>query len=430
MLRKGLSYGWLAARRRIREMVLPVVTTATGAFLVVIVFGMSEGIRAQSASLGHADEIGRAVVLIAVTVLLVGVVEVAVATTRTVAHRTRELGVLGANGVPRTPVVAALLVESVIAAVLGAVVGALLAAVTGIVLGAVGLVATGVSVEGLTLGAAISVGVSIVAALATSIVPTWNAASRPPIRSLTAGGLKMTAIDETAEATIEADSQAPVIEISDVWKLHKLGDEVVRALVAAELQVMPGEFVCLMGPSGSGKSTLLNIIGGLDRPTKGSVKLTGRDTSLLTESQFAALRHDTIGFIFQSYNLIPFLTAVENVELPLMFEPYDRKSLRTRAIELLELVGLGHRIHHQPTKMSGGEQQRTAIARSLISNPTLVLADEPTANLDHRTGETVVRMLRDLCSTLGVTVVASTHDPTVADEATRVVRMKDGQIVN
>jgi putative ABC transport system ATP-binding protein len=239
----------------------------------------------------------------------------------------------------------------------------------------------------------------------------------------------MTAIDETADTT-EAPARDPVIEISDVWKLHKLGDEVVKALVAAELAVMPGEFVCLMGPSGSGKSTLLNIIGGLDRPTKGTVKVAGKDTSTLTESQFAALRHDTIGFIFQSYNLIPFLSAVENVELPLMFEPYDRKSLRKRAMELLELVGLGHRVHHQPTKMSGGEQQRTAIARSLISNPTLVLADEPTANLDHRTGETVVRMLRDLCSELGVTVVASTHDPTVAEEASRVIRMKDGQIVN
>ena len=187
-MRKGLSYGWLSARRRIREMVLPVITTATGAFLVVIVFGMSDGIHAQSASLGHADEINRAVVLIAVTVLLVGVVEVAVATTRTVAHRTRELGVLGANGVPRAPVVAALLVEPVIAAVLGSLAGAVLATVTGIVLGAVGLVATGVSFGGLMLGAAISIGVSIVAALATSIVPTWNAASRPPIRSLSAGG--------------------------------------------------------------------------------------------------------------------------------------------------------------------------------------------------------------------------------------------------
>jgi putative ABC transport system ATP-binding protein len=249
----------------------------------------------------------------------------------------------------------------------------------------------------------------------------------------------MTVIKDTtdiASGAAEAPSAAsgvdtaPVIEISDVWKLHKLGDEVVKALIAAELRVMPGEFVCLMGPSGSGKSTLLNIIGGLDRPTKGSVRVAGKDTGLLTESQFAALRHDTIGFIFQSYNLIPFLSAVENVELPLMFEPYDRKSLRKRAMELLELVGLGHRIHHQPTKMSGGEQQRTAVARSLISNPTLVLADEPTANLDHKTGETVVRMLRDLCSTMGVTVVASTHDPTVAEEASRVVRMKDGQIVN
>jgi putative ABC transport system ATP-binding protein len=242
----------------------------------------------------------------------------------------------------------------------------------------------------------------------------------------------MTAIEDRTETTVlplESRERAPVVEISNVWKLHKLGDEVVKALVAADLTVMPGEFVCLMGPSGSGKSTLLNMIGGLDRPTKGTIKVAGRDTSTLTEGQFAALRHDTIGFIFQSYNLIPFLSAVENVELPLMFEPYDRKSLRKRALELLELVGLGHRTDHQPTKMSGGEQQRTAIARSLISNPTLVLADEPTANLDHRTGETVVRMLRDLCSTLGVTVVASTHDPTVADEATRVVRMKDGQIL-
>jgi putative ABC transport system ATP-binding protein len=248
----------------------------------------------------------------------------------------------------------------------------------------------------------------------------------------------MTVIKDTYIATDTSELPTPVapngasavIEIADVWKLHKLGDEVVKAVVAADLRVMPGEFVCLMGPSGSGKSTLLNIIGGLDRPTKGSVKVAGKDTGLLTESQFAALRHDTIGFIFQSYNLIPFLSAVENVELPLMFEPYDRKSLRKRALELLDLVGLSHRIHHQPSKMSGGEQQRTAIARSLISNPTLVLADEPTANLDHKTGETVVRMLRDLCSTLGVTVVASTHDPIVAEEASRVVRMKDGQIVN
>lgn len=185
---KGLSYGWLATRRRLREMVLPAITTATGAFLVVLVFGLSAGIRVQSASLGHADEIARAVVLIAVTVLLVGVAEVAVATTRTVAHRTRELGVLAANGVPRGPVVAALLVEPVIAAVVGALAGAVLAVVTGVVVEMIGAVATGVSYGGLALGAGIAIVVSIVAAVATSILPTWKAASRPPIRSLASGG--------------------------------------------------------------------------------------------------------------------------------------------------------------------------------------------------------------------------------------------------
>ncbi len=187
-MRHGLSYGWLSARRRLREMILPAVTTATGAFLVVIVFGMSAGISAQAASLGNADEIAAAVVLIAVTVLLVGVVEVAVATTRTVANRTRELGVLGANGIRRLPVVTALLVEPVLAAVAGAAGGAALAAITGIVLALSGFAPGGVEATGLALGAGIAVALSVVAALATSVVPTWNAASRPPIRSLSSGG--------------------------------------------------------------------------------------------------------------------------------------------------------------------------------------------------------------------------------------------------
>lgn len=188
MISRGLAYGCLSARRRMREMVLPIVTTATGAFLVVLVFAMSEGISAQSASLGHAAEIDRAVTLIAVTVLLVGVVEVAVATTRTVAHRTRELGVLSANGVPRGPVVAALLVEPAVAAALGALLGAALAVVTAIAMSALGFIATGISYGGMTVGVMIAIGVSIIAAIATSIVPTWNAVSRPPIRSLTTGG--------------------------------------------------------------------------------------------------------------------------------------------------------------------------------------------------------------------------------------------------
>jgi putative ABC transport system ATP-binding protein len=174
---------------------------------------------------------------------------------------------------------------------------------------------------------------------------------------------------------------------------------------------------------------VLHLLGGLDRPTKGDIAISGSSTAALTENQFSALRRSKIGFIFQSYNLIPFLSALENVELPLTFEPLDRASVRKRAVDLLELVGLGHRLHHRPSRMSGGEQQRTAIARALIGSPALILADEPTANLDQHSGGTIVDLLRELCQELGVTVVASTHDPTVAAKASRVLRLADGRIV-
>jgi ABC-type antimicrobial peptide transport system permease subunit len=188
MIRLGLSYGLLSTRRRVRSMVLPIVTTATGAYLLVLVLSLMSGIRAQSASLGHGDEIQRAIVLIAVIVLLVGVVEVAVCTTRTVASRTRELGVLGATGVRRAPVITALLVEPVVAAVIGAIVGALAAVITGIVFSATGLASSGVSTSGTVAGVIIAVVVSAFAALASSALPSWRAASRPPIHSLSSGG--------------------------------------------------------------------------------------------------------------------------------------------------------------------------------------------------------------------------------------------------
>lgn len=187
MLKYGLAYGLLSSRRRARQMLLPAITTATGAFLVVVVFAMSAGIKKQSASLGHADEIGHAIVLIAVTVLLVGVVEVAVATTRTIAHRTRELGVLGATGVRPEPVLVALLVEPVVSAFYGALGGAVLGAVVAFVLQALGLADSGVSVGGAVTGIVVAVLVSLVAAVVTSVVPTWRAVSRPPIKSLSAG---------------------------------------------------------------------------------------------------------------------------------------------------------------------------------------------------------------------------------------------------
>ncbi|MGY1620250.1 FtsX-like permease family protein [Geodermatophilus sp. SYSU D00691] len=187
MIKHGLAYGLLSTRRRRKSLLLPVVTTATGAFLLVMVLGTASGISDQAAGLGHPDELRRAVVLIAVTVLLVGVVEVAVATTRTVANRTRELGVLGATGVRRPPVVAALLVEPVVAAVVGALAGSALAVVAALVMGGTGMAGSGFSAGGTALGVGIAVVVSAVAAVATSFVPTWRAASRPPIRSLTAG---------------------------------------------------------------------------------------------------------------------------------------------------------------------------------------------------------------------------------------------------
>jgi len=237
----------------------------------------------------------------------------------------------------------------------------------------------------------------------------------------------MTVTEPAAESV--APSNGPVVKVTDAWKLHKLGDEIVRALVNVTLEVHPGEFVCLMGPSGSGKTTLLNIIGGLDRPTKGIVEITGRDTSKITESQYAALRHDAIGYIFQSYNLIPFLSAVENVELPLMFEPYDRKALRQRAIDLLNLVGLGHRLDHQPAKLSGGEQQRTAIARALVHDPRIIIADEPTGNLDPVISWEIIQLLLRI-NEMGVTILMATHDAEIVTSLRRrIVALEDGRII-
>lgn len=221
----------------------------------------------------------------------------------------------------------------------------------------------------------------------------------------------------------------PVVQIQDCWKIYKLGSEIIRALKGVDLTIQPGEFVCLMGPSGSGKTTLLHLTAGLDRMTKGDISIDGISLKSLPEAQLSNLRHEKIGFIFQSYNLIPVLSAVENVELPLMFSAVNPKQLRQRATYLLERVGLGGRLHHKPSQLSGGQQQRVSIARSLISNPSLVVADEPTANLDHKTGKEILDLLQELNSNVGVTILVSTHDPKVAEYASRVIYMEDGQIL-
>ncbi|MCB0077752.1 MAG: ABC transporter ATP-binding protein [Anaerolineales bacterium] len=207
------------------------------------------------------------------------------------------------------------------------------------------------------------------------------------------------------------------------------GSTGVQALHDVNLQVRQGDLVAIVGPSGSGKSTLLNLLGTLDRPTAGTVTLAGTQVDTLNDNALADFRRNHIGFVFQLFNLIPVLTALENVMLPLV--PFRRKldfDLEARARELLKMVGLAARMIHLPGQLSGGEQQRVAIARALVNQPPLILADEPTGNLDSATGATIMRLLRHLSQAQGLTVVLVTHDPAVAAQAERVVRLQDGQL--
>ncbi|RLF10545.1 MAG: ABC transporter ATP-binding protein [Thermoprotei archaeon] len=195
------------------------------------------------------------------------------------------------------------------------------------------------------------------------------------------------------------------------------------------LKIYRGEYLAIVGPSGSGKSTLLNILGLLDKPSRGKVFLEGKDVSGLSDSEASNIRSRHIGFVFQMFNLVPWLSALENVELASSIARVSRKEAKKRARELLELVGLSHRMHHRPSQLSGGEQQRVAIARALVNNPSVLLADEPTGTLDSVTGAQIVRLLRDLTKQ-GVTVVAVTHNPDVASVADRTVKLRDGRVVS
>ncbi|WP_456329243.1 ABC transporter ATP-binding protein [Archaeoglobus sp.] len=202
----------------------------------------------------------------------------------------------------------------------------------------------------------------------------------------------------------------------------------MRALDGVSMDVEDGEFVVIMGPSGSGKSTLLNLIGCLDKPSEGEVLINGVETSNLNDNQLTELRRDTIGFIFQTYNLIPTLTALENVELPMIFKGLGREEREGRAKELLRSVGLEKEMNRKPNEMSGGQQQRVAIARALANNPKILLCDEPTGNLDTKSGEQVMEIIRHQNEELGVTVILVTHDPSLAKYADRVIRLRDGKI--
>lgn len=224
-------------------------------------------------------------------------------------------------------------------------------------------------------------------------------------------------------------AQNTLITLTDIGRKYVIGAEIIHALKSVTLTINKGEFVALMGPSGSGKSTLMNIIGCLDTPTKGVYILNGTQVSEMSEGELAEVRNKEIGFVFQTFNLLPRSSSLENVALPLVYAGISRKEREARAQRTLESVGLGNRVHHKPNELSGGQRQRVAIARALVNNPSIILADEPTGNLDTKTSVEIMQLLEEI-HTKGNTIILVTHEEDIAQHAHRIVRMRDGLIEN
>lgn len=226
---------------------------------------------------------------------------------------------------------------------------------------------------------------------------------------------------------MNSSGRKPVITINEMTKIYQLGEHEVRALNGVSLTIYEGDFVAIMGPSGSGKSTMMNMLGALDKPTGGQYILGGEDVSQLNDDALADIRNRKIGFVFQNFNLLSRTPAIEQVELPLVYAGKSQR--RERAKTALELVGLGDRLEHKPSELSGGQQQRVAIARALVNEPNIILADEPTGNLDSKSGTEIMRIFQELNRERGITVIFVTHDPWIARHTRRVVTLADGKIV-
>ena len=219
-----------------------------------------------------------------------------------------------------------------------------------------------------------------------------------------------------------------VVDAKDITKVYQMGEVEVHALRGVSLQIAPGEVLSIMGPSGSGKSTLMNILGCLDRPTSGEYSLNGESVAELSDDELAEIRNRGVGFVFQSFNLLPRATALANVELPMRYSSLNGRDRKKVAKEALEAVGLGDRIHHRPNELSGGQMQRVAIARALVNNPAIIMADEPTGNLDSKSGDEIMALLRKLNEERGTTLIIVTHDPEISALTDRVITLLDGKI--
>jgi len=232
-----------------------------------------------------------------------------------------------------------------------------------------------------------------------------------------------------ADSAVAAGAPMPLVAIRNLTKYYTRGQQIIPVLVDINFDVMPGDYIALMGPSGSGKSTLLNLIAGIDKPTSGEIHVAGVNIAHLSDSDLAAWRAEHVGFIFQFYNLMPVLTAFQNVELPLQLTSLSRRERRERVDTVLALVGLADRATHYPSELSGGQQQRVAIARALVTDPTLIVADEPTGDLDRTTAEEVLGLLERLNDELGKTIIMVTHDPKAAGHARKIVQLEKGLLV-
>jgi len=233
---------------------------------------------------------------------------------------------------------------------------------------------------------------------------------------------------EQPSSSAPKQSKMPILELQNVGKAYQIDSQKLEVLRGINLEIKKGEFIAIMGPSGSGKSTLMNIIGCLDTPTSGKVIFENRDVSQLSEADLAQIRNKKVGFVFQTFNLIPRTTALANVELPLIYKGLPEGERKTLAKKVLEQFGLGSRISHFPSQLSGGEQQRVAIARALVTQPIIILADEPTGNVDSKTGEEIIKIFQDL-NKVGNTIILVTHDKDIASHAKKIIKLYDGEIV-